>query len=305
MHPPTCILTETNKSPNIFVTLWRAYKHNTMIAIMYLFNLIFFITGIALVSSGSVLSLKFKEWVTFVRNSAQSVEVFVVMIGILMICVSILGFVALNREAPCMVVIYVLLMAGLFILQLMSAIMGYAVRQNIHDSLEVEMINSINNFNPVNESAWPITKMQEKLQCCEIIQAPSSSAKRYTEWQNPNTTFYKWAQTEEQLFGNIKSCACDPSEISCYCVHVPFSCCKDPDNISCGINVDSESFSEKLWSDNCWQKLKILVLNQLVIVAGAAVLICMLEVIAMIFGFRYWKRINAKSYENMDVRVPI
>lgn len=77
-----------------------------MIAIMYLFNLIFFITGIGLVSSGSVLSLKFKEWVTFVRNSAQSVEVFVVMIGILMICVSILGFVALNREAPCMVVIY-------------------------------------------------------------------------------------------------------------------------------------------------------------------------------------------------------
>ena len=66
----------------------------------------------------------------------------------------------------------------------MSAIMGYAVRENIHDSLEAQMIYSISNFNPVNESAWPISRLQEKLKCCEITHVDN----HYSEWQNPNTT---------------------------------------------------------------------------------------------------------------------
>ena len=102
------ILTESGntKRPNIVVQLYRGYKHNTLVYFLYFLNLVFFITGIALVSSGSILSLKFKEWVTFVRNSAQSVEVMVVLIGILMICVSFLGVIGLMREGSCMMVCY-------------------------------------------------------------------------------------------------------------------------------------------------------------------------------------------------------
>ena len=190
----------------------------------------------------------------------------------------------------------------------MSAVMGYAVRGNIHDSLRVNLKTSIDNFHPYNDN-YGISKLQRTFECCEII--TGSKPLTFGEWQAKNTSFINWANTEAP---NHK-CNCEPPFYgvpepeavrngTCFCVHVPAGCCKPvdgiPADISCGINVDSDSFEEKLWTDQCWTKLTSSVLNQLIIVAGVAILIAMLEVITMLFGFKFWQRIRAKSYQSMN-----
>ena len=85
---------------------WSSYKQYCLKISIQFLNIVFFICGIVLICTGSVMSLQYQEWVSFTQNKAGSVPMLVVFSGIFMLVISVIGCCGSVKESPCLVMSY-------------------------------------------------------------------------------------------------------------------------------------------------------------------------------------------------------
>ena len=282
---------------------WTSYKQYALKTSIHFLNVIFLICGIILISTGSVMSIKYQEWVSFTQNMAGSVPMLVVFCGIFMLVISFVGCCGSIKESPCLIMFYGILLSVVFFMQLVAGIMAYARRDDIHEAVHASARQAVLQYrilkimtkkdrffylyffhfqrfhDPTNiKSTHPVSLLQTKLKCCGINFQGTS------EWQNKNSTWWKTTVSDQATCFNN-------------CIHVPDTCCKTVSK-NCGIDLkNSTTDLEKIWSDGCIHNLSYETLDQVVTIAGAAIVICLVELSGILLSGCFWKQIHGSKYD--------
>ncbi|XP_029170963.1 CD63 antigen-like [Nylanderia fulva] len=212
--------------------------------LLFLFNLIFAITGIVFISVGGVILVVYNGYSNFVDSWFFAAPVLMIIVGVIVFLVSFFGCCGAVKENHCMIITFSVLLLLIFALELGAGITGYMMRGEVANMLENRLNGTMRQYN-INDDirrSWDI--MQHDLQCCGM-NGPA-------DWPKIN-----------------------------YVDHaiVPDSCCKEvPTQSKCDIN------SISIQGDGCMMKLQSAIENNAMILGGVGIGVALIQLIGVIFA---------------------
>ncbi|XP_055335972.1 CD63 antigen-like [Paramacrobiotus metropolitanus] len=238
--------------------------------LLVIFNILFFILGLALIGAGAVARVAYKNYITFLDQGYASVPGFMIFVGIVISVVSFLGCCGAMKSHLCFIVTFSIFLGVLFILEISGAIAAYVERNEIQSYLTGFMTESINNnTNPQDINLWYHT--QSTLHCC--------GATSYEDWVNRRHQIPSSCCNIERINLN-GTCNLDWNSVA-------YNGCKPPptDN-NCPI-----------YTKGCANKLRTEVEDHMGAVAGVGLAIAFIQIVGMALSCILAKRIrNGYTY---------
>ncbi|KAG5315864.1 CD63 protein, partial [Acromyrmex insinuator] len=134
--------------------------------LLFLFNLIFAITGIVFISVGGVILVVYSGYSNFVDSWFFAAPLLMIVVGVIVFLVSFFGCCGAVKENHCMIITFSVLLLLIFALELGAGITGYMMRGEVANMLENRLNDTLRQYelNPDIRRSWDI--MQHDLQCC-------------------------------------------------------------------------------------------------------------------------------------------
>lgn len=172
--------------------------------LLFLFNLIFAITGIVFISVGAVILGCYKGYSNFVDNWFFAAPVLMIIVGVIVFLVSFFGCCGAVKENHCMIITFSLLLLLIFALELGAGISGYMMRDEVGSMLEKRLESTMSQYltNKEAKDSWDI--MQHDLNCCGISGPLDWKSSVFKNGDLPNTCCIE-VSTDNK---------CDPNSIS-------------------------------------------------------------------------------------------
>ncbi|XP_076350702.1 CD63 antigen-like isoform X1 [Tachypleus tridentatus] len=145
--------------------------------LLFIFNFLFVITGIAIIAVGAWVQAKATNYVDFLGDRYASAPILLIVVGVVIFILSFLGCCGAIKENYCMVMTFGILLFIIFILELAAGITAYVYRNKIEDVIRDKMRKGMMNYNKTGyegvTKAWD--DVQSNLKCC--------GANNATEWR--------------------------------------------------------------------------------------------------------------------------
>jgi CD63 antigen len=222
--------------------------------IVFLFNLLFFITGGLLISIGAYAQIKLKNYFDFLGSPYLNSSIIFIIIGCVILVLAFFGCCGACTENACMLYTYATLMALILLVEIGLAVTIYVFRGNARKFVSLGMVQGMQNY-PINKQdshvgvkeTWDT--MESDLKCCGV--------KSYLDWKATN-------------FGKTGN--------------VPDSCCKVfTDNCGQGIlNLNNKTAANTVYTEGCFTKFESLVLSNVGPMAGIGVGVAVFQVLVVI-----------------------
>lgn len=133
--------------------------------LLFVFNLLFVITGIILLSVGLVIHGVYHNYEHFLDNRFFSVPNLLIAIGAIIFFIAFFGCCGAVRENYCMIITFTSLLVLVFILELSGGISGYVLKSKASDLIENKMMASMKEYkSPEVSYVWD--KLQQDFKCC-------------------------------------------------------------------------------------------------------------------------------------------
>ncbi|XP_058794193.1 CD63 antigen-like [Phymastichus coffea] len=212
--------------------------------LLFLFNLIFAITGIVFISVGAVILIAYRGYGNFVDIWVFAVPVLMIVVGVVVFVTSFFGCCGAVKENHCMIITFSVLLLLIFALELGAGIAGYMMSNKVDKMLEKCMNDTLQAYISREDyrQSWDI--MQYDLQCCGV----NSPA----DWLKAG-------------FANNK---------------LPHSCCTElpKNNPECDMN-DIKSNTE-----GCKKQLRNKIQDNGIILGGVGIGVALVQLIGVIFA---------------------
>ncbi|XP_043242338.1 CD63 antigen-like isoform X2 [Amphibalanus amphitrite] len=236
--------------------------------LIFFFNFIFVISGIALVTLGAVIKGYYNKYLDFLGDGVVGAPILLIIVGVVIFFVAFMGCCGAIRESYCMTMTFAVLLALIFILELAAGITAYVLRDDIRTTLNTNMQATMQNYGKDDYDG--VTKtwdgVQMELDCCGIS--------NYTNWANTS-------------FGSDGD-------------RVPDTCCLIF-STGCGAGVavlpQSEA-AQTIHTAGCLYKLEEEMKENIVAVGGAGVGVAFLQILGVILACCLSKSIK-KEYETV------
>ncbi|XP_067929078.1 CD63 antigen-like isoform X2 [Watersipora subatra] len=144
--------------------------------LVFFFNLIFFLFGIALVAVGSYVQAELADFLTLYDSNISGPAVVLIVVGLIIFIVAFFGCCGAIKENYCMVLTFSILMMIILICQIGGAIAGFVYSHKIADVTRDSLLASMKDFNDDPEvkekekngvtRSWNF--LQEKFTCCGV-----------------------------------------------------------------------------------------------------------------------------------------
>lgn len=134
--------------------------------LLFLFNLIFAITGIVFISVGTVILVVYNEYDNFVDSWFFLAPILMIIVGVIVFLVSFFGCCGAVKENHCMIITFSVLLLLIFALELGAGITGYMMRGEVGNMLENRLNNTMRQYNSNDEIRHSWDVMQHDLKCC-------------------------------------------------------------------------------------------------------------------------------------------
>ncbi len=226
--------------------------------LIFLFNLLFFISGCAILALGIVLHVREGGFATLLPslpflNAAN----LCIAAGIIVMFVAFLGCCGAIKENTCMLLLFFCFLLLIFLLEIVAGIVGFIYREQVETSVTDDLIVGLNLYGKEGEegltSAWD--RLQTELKCCGIDGA--------TDW-GQNATMFTGSET-------------------------PDSCCVNRED-GCGKEA-SEKFNK-----GCKKQLIDDLTQYIYYIAAGGVAIGVFQILGMIFSMVLYTGIKRGSY---------
>jgi len=206
-------------------------------------NLLFFLSGLVLITVGGLAQGFFKEYVQFFNNELSTPAMAVIVLGCVILFISFFGCCGAKKENICMLRTFAGLMGIILILELAGGIAVAIMKSQVTDLLEENMHKSMTEYGVKNGSVVTLTwdEMQKDYACC--------GTKNSTDWED---TWFYTNHTDS----------------------FPGSCCAEPTE---GLCKDSTS----TFPNGCFNALQEAGKSHMVIIAGVALGIAVLQAIGI------------------------
>ncbi|XP_071535388.1 CD63 antigen-like [Panulirus ornatus] len=235
--------------------------------LLFFFNLLFVISGFAVIIVGAVIEANYRSYLDFISTSYLSASSILIAVGVLIFVVGFFGCCGAVKENHCMVVTFAVLLCVIFIIQLAAGIASYILRSDVEDFLHQNMFKSMQNYsesNPGIYRTWNV--IQHEHACC--------GTDDYEDWLA--TSF------GEEVNG------------------VPDGCCKE-NTPGCGKDIFDKSKHPDLSTINtegCFDKLKGDVEENVTILGGVVIGIGFVQLIGVVFACCLAKSLK-RQYETV------
>ncbi|XP_008556489.1 CD63 antigen [Microplitis demolitor] len=154
--------------------------------LLFLFNLIFAITGIVFIAVGAVILAMYNDYSNFMDNWFFAAPVLMIVVGVTVFLVSFFGCCGAVKEHHCMIITFSVLLLLIFALELGAGICGYMMRNEVGKMLQSRLNNTMPLYksDPKVQKSWDV--MQHDFKCCGIATS-SDWAILYPNTELPNS----------------------------------------------------------------------------------------------------------------------
>jgi len=212
--------------------------------LLFIFNLVFVVTGIVLLIVGGVIQGLYEKYSTLLDDRFFSAPALLIAVGAIVFVVSFFGCCGAVKENHCMILTFSILLLLVFILELSGGIAGYVLRDRARDFLSHKLNESMHNYinNTETQNLW--YEMQTNLECC--------GNNNYTDWKD--------------VFQNDS---------------LPLSCCSRSHVM---VGVDFCMTTSKVYLDGCLDRFGTFVMNHAAVLGGVGVGIAFIQLLGVVLA---------------------
>jgi len=217
--------------------------------LMCVFNFIFLLLGITLLIIGIVITAQFSDYVEVFGNGFNVAPILIILIGVIIAVISFFGCYGAMRENRCMMNFFAICVFIILLAQIVCVILAFVKKGEVEDSVDVVLEGVVKNYltNPTYRRFLDAT--QKGFKCC--------GARDYTDYTNvfPNAT------------------------------RVPDSCCEaTKPNCDTHFNTLLPPTIHEFYTQGCQSQVINYLQTRIVVVAVVALVVCFIEILAIIFA---------------------
>lgn len=218
---------------------------------MCIFNFIFLLLGLTLLIIGIVVTSQFSNYVGILNNGYNVAPIFIILLGIVIALISFFGCYGAMRENRCMINFFAVCIIVILVAQIICVILAFVKKGEVEKSVDIVLLQAVKNYlnDPINKDFVDFT--QSNLACCGAL--------NYTDYMGvyPNAT------------------------------RVPKSCCR-PFGVDRPCDTSFRPILDILphdfYEEGCRHKLVSYLSTRIVIVAVVALVVCFIELLAILFA---------------------
>lgn len=212
-------------------------------------QIVFLGLGLALIGLGAWLEVEEGTLIAAVDQSAFLVGPYLlIVVGIAIVIIAFIGMVGAMCDTlfnRVLLVIYIIVVALIFILEIVGAVLGFVYRDQAITFVEAGLTSTLSEYNGTTTTGQAVTRawdfVQSTLVCCGV--------NNFTDWMNANFTT------------------------------VPDSCC----NVVSNCDMVNETGTQYI--TGCSNRVVDLVQTQLVIVAAVGIAFLVAEIVVILMAF--------------------
>ncbi|XP_078287381.1 CD63 antigen [Rhinoraja longicauda] len=141
--------------------------------LMFVFNFLFWISGIALIVVGILVQTKLNGTLHITSVAASGAPIVIIIVGVIINFVAFFGCCGAWNENYCMVTTFAVLLVVIFLVEVAASIAGYVFKDEIRDAFEKTFNETMTNYNQ-SDNAANVDNLQKRFKCC--------GAANYTDW---------------------------------------------------------------------------------------------------------------------------
>jgi len=130
--------------------------------LMFVFNFVFVVCGIALIVVGAVV--QGKDFTQFLNNKYVTAPTILIAVGVIIFVLAFLGCYGSVRENHCMVMTFGVLLFIIFVVEIAGGITAYVNRSELENVLRDNMNSTFQQNKPDFKKLW--AEMESKWECC-------------------------------------------------------------------------------------------------------------------------------------------
>ncbi|XP_065051867.1 23 kDa integral membrane protein-like [Rhopilema esculentum] len=134
--------------------------------LMFIFNAIFWLTGLALIILGAVLKSKYGIYLTFADGKYADAAIFLIIVGVIVFIVAFLGCCGAIKEHYCMVTTFAIFMIVIFILEVAAGALGLAYKKKVVTVADKALSKGIEKYHSEKGAEQFFDWIQEEFKCC-------------------------------------------------------------------------------------------------------------------------------------------
>ncbi|GAU99605.1 hypothetical protein RvY_10578 [Ramazzottius varieornatus] len=115
-------------------------EHLVLKLLVYLFNCILFLCGLALVVGGSMVQIQWKDFLNSVDSKIFIAPILLIVAGVIMICIAIFGCFGTRKSLPWTLIVFAILLAIVFLLEIAGSIAAYFERSTVSSDSSVDIV---------------------------------------------------------------------------------------------------------------------------------------------------------------------
>lgn len=232
--------------------------------LFYLFNFIFWLTGLGLLVLGILSKYAFSYMLKLSTDINYNLAPYIMIAcGVFIVLVGFIGCWAANKEHSWALKLYMFVLVILVIVEFAGGIAGYVMRNKLSHGLEAGMKNAVAKYYQDTELKEAMDKIQsEVIKCCGVSGPQDYVYNAGNSTQN-NSTEYK----------------------------VPKSCCQ----VEAGCKFDQviqNLNGTKFYKDGCYDELLSKTKSNFLIVGGSALGIAVFQIFGVLCAYCLTRQFN-------------
>lgn len=144
--------------------------------LVFLFNLLFWICGCALIGLGIYVLIQMHNPQVFKNGATSGAPIVIIVVGVIIFFISFFGCCGAVKENYCMVTTFAILLGLIFLVEIAAAIAGYVYRNQLQSAFTDTITDGMKKYNTTTDIKKGIDDLQRDFQCC----GANSSA----DWSN-------------------------------------------------------------------------------------------------------------------------
>ncbi|KAM5181832.1 CD63 antigen [Mantella aurantiaca] len=133
--------------------------------LIFLFNLLFWICGIALIGLGIYVQVYLNKSLA-ISASASGAPIVLIAVGVVIFFISFFGCCGAAKENYCMVTTFAVLLGLIFLVEIAAAIAGYVFRNKVQDVYKDSLKDSMAKYNNTLTAKDEVDEIQKAFKCC-------------------------------------------------------------------------------------------------------------------------------------------
>jgi len=136
--------------------------------LMFFFNFLFWLSGLALIIIGAVIREKYGDQFSFVDTKFANAPIFIIVVGVIVFVIGFLGCCGAVKENYCMVTTFAVLLAVIFLLEIVAGALGISYKSKVKTEGRAALVRARDQYGSKTVPTQFLDWTQKTLDCCGV-----------------------------------------------------------------------------------------------------------------------------------------